>query len=485
MTGQLNSILNGRRLNSILNGRRFNSVLVILVDMTLLLPRPFALLLPHLLILIPHDHPRVHDLHRLQQYRPPIVIDRDPVQRIQQLHAPHEPREARIRLLVQVVVRLSPRSVIGRIVDLVDVKVRPPRPPRESHGVLGVGIILVILLVRHLVETGLFEVAQKLVEVGVVLTVLGMTMRSGLEDVHGVDDEGAAVPKLVMYLLQKEVGGDGHQGEGGHLQREDSAHAGMGAGRGIIGDLGVFDFELHPVRTQSEPFLRLPPTLPPHLFHEQVDLIPQLILPSLHVVLVILNILHPFQFPMLVQHMTRTAGDDDARNTPLSSILALGAGTRLVVVERLELILIFPSLVRLLRHRDAHRVDLIGVVPQLVVFQFRPLVPQSLQLALDPLPRGAFAPGRGLQVGHFFAQLLQFAGGYGGRLCCCILCLPRGRRGLLRGEDLVVVHLLVVARMEAIVQHHAVRPPLDHRHLVLDPMCGLAISEGQPSHDQR
>ena len=57
----------------------------------------------------------------------------------------------------------------------------------------------------------------------------------------------------MVDLLEEEVDGDGHEGEGGHFDLEDSADSWPFGGGFVLGVLGVFDFELYFVWSGTEP----------------------------------------------------------------------------------------------------------------------------------------------------------------------------------------------------------------------------------------
>mmetsp|Transcript_1856 Transcript_1856/g.2758 ORF Transcript_1856/g.2758 Transcript_1856/m.2758 type:complete len:374 (-) Transcript_1856:509-1630(-) len=259
-----------------------------------------------------NHHPRIYNHHRMQQQASPLPIHRNLVQLLQNLDPTNQPPEARIRLLVQIMMTLPPRPVIFGIVDFVNVKIRSTRPSRKSHRVRIVGIILMVLLKRHLVQLSILEPIHQRGDVGVVLPRLTLVvpMRSGLEDMHGVDDEGATVPQLVVDLLEEEVDSDGHEVQGSHFEREGAADARPGGGREVYRELGIFDVEFNLVDSITEPLFRLPLTRLPILLHQNINLTPQRILPPLHIILVIIQTLHLLNLFPLHQRMSRSTRHD-------------------------------------------------------------------------------------------------------------------------------------------------------------------------------
>mmetsp|Transcript_4289 Transcript_4289/g.12101 ORF Transcript_4289/g.12101 Transcript_4289/m.12101 type:complete len:376 (+) Transcript_4289:329-1456(+) len=187
--------------------------------------------------------------------------------------------EARIALLVQVVMLLPSGTVDLRIVLRVDVKLHPARSAAEAHRVGVVRIVLVIFLEGQLGQSGLDEG---------FLPRFGRPegRRDGLDDVIDVMDKGVAVPQLVVDRFQKVQDGVRHEGDGGQLDDEL-----VRAGFGHLGNEGPvlvheLEGELHPVRSLSEAFDGLHPANVGNVLLQPSQPIPQrLLLLQQHLVL--------------------------------------------------------------------------------------------------------------------------------------------------------------------------------------------------------
>mmetsp|Transcript_38100 Transcript_38100/g.68680 ORF Transcript_38100/g.68680 Transcript_38100/m.68680 type:complete len:235 (+) Transcript_38100:78-782(+) len=176
------------------------------------LPRP-NLPPPVRRILLRRQHLRIDDHHGILDLVAPVRIRGNHANFLEGRQAVHDLPEARIRLVVQVVlVRLSSRTVDHGVVAFVDVEVRSAGAAGQADRPLGVGVLFAVFLVGYLVQSLSVEVIVVRIAAVAFATILGIfaiglvllgVARTQLEDVLCAGFECAGIPELMVDLLEE------------------------------------------------------------------------------------------------------------------------------------------------------------------------------------------------------------------------------------------------------------------------------------------